>query len=159
MSLSRQYSSQLGVYLIIHVKSYPKKLLGYRKSQRTNQLDKSNSSVVPKSNDAVRICLDMRCANGSLIRERHQTPKLEETLPELNNVKYFSKIDLRERYQQIELDPNSNHVTTFIMQEATFQSKRLVYGVKTTFEKFQQIIEQTITECPGTKSISIDILF
>ena len=51
--------------------------------------------VVPKSNDRIRLCLDMRRANECLIRERHQIPKVEEILPELNNAKYFSKIDLR----------------------------------------------------------------
>ena len=52
-------------------------------------------------------CLDIRRANESLIRERHHIPKLEDILPELNNAKYFSKIELREGYHQIELDPSS----------------------------------------------------
>ena len=68
------------------------------------------------------------------------------------------KIDLREGYHQTELDPNSCHATSFITQEETFQSKHLVYGAKTAFEKCQQIIEQTLTRCRGTKSISDDIL-
>ena len=93
--------------------------------------------VVPKSNGAIRISLDMRRANESLIRERHQIPKLEEILPEVSNAKYFSKIDLREGYHQIELDPSSRHVTAFITNEGTFQSKRLVYGAKPAFEHFQ----------------------
>ena len=110
--------------------------------------------VVPKSNGAIRICLDMRRANESLIRERHQIPKLEERLPDLNNAKYFSKIDLREGYHQIQLDPSSRHVTTFITHEGTFQSKRSVYGAKPAFENFQKIIEQAIAGCPGNKTIS-----
>ena len=56
----------------------------------------------------------MRRATESLIRERHHIPKLEEKLTELNNEKYFSKIDLREAYHQIQLDPSSQHVTAFI---------------------------------------------
>ena len=52
-------------------------------------------------------CLDIRRANESLIRERHHIPKLVDILPELNNAKYFSKIELREGYHQIELDPSS----------------------------------------------------
>ena len=56
----------------------------------------------------------MRRATESLIRERHHIPKLEEKLTELNNAKYFSKIDLREAYHQIQLGPSSQHVTAFI---------------------------------------------
>ena len=114
--------------------------------------------AVPKSNGTIRICLDMRRANESLIRERHQIPKLGEILPELSNTKYFSKIDLPEGYDQIELDPSSRHVTAFKMHEGTFQSKHLVYGAKPAFDHFQKIIQQTVVEYPGTKSISDDTL-
>ena len=89
----------------------------------------------------------MRRANESLIRERHQIPKLEKILPELNNAKYFSKIDLQEGYHQIKLDLSSRHVTAFITHEGTFQSKRLVYGAKPAFENFQKDIEQTNYFC------------
>ena len=34
--------------------------------------------VLPKSNDSIRICLNMRRATEVFIRERHQIPKLEE---------------------------------------------------------------------------------
>ena len=99
----------------------------------------------------------MHRANESLIRERQQIPKLEEILPELSNTKYFSRIDLREGYDQVEQDSNS-HVTAFITHEGTFHSKYLVYGAKPAFEHFRKIIEQTIAGCPGTKSISDDVL-
>ena len=38
MSLSDQYNSQLDAYLIINVKWYPKKLLGYQKMIVQNEL-------------------------------------------------------------------------------------------------------------------------
>ena len=56
----------------------------------------------------------MRRATESLIRERHHIPKLEEKLTGFSNAKYFSKIDLREGYHQIQLDPSSQYVTAFI---------------------------------------------
>ena len=114
--------------------------------------------VVPKPNGKIRLCLDMRRANEAIIRERHQIPKVEEILPELHNAKYFSKIDLKEGYHQIELAEESRHITTFLTHEGCYQSKRLVYGVNSAFEQFQKIIEQTIADCPGTRSISDDIL-
>ena len=114
--------------------------------------------VVPKPNGKIRLSLDMRRANEAIIRERHQIPKVEEILPELHNAKYFSKIDLKEGYHQIELSEESRHITTFLTHEGCYQSKRLVYGASSAFEQFQKIIEQTIADCPGTRSISDDIL-
>ena len=40
-----------------------------------------------KSNGAIRICFDTRPASERLSREKHQIPKLEEILPELNDAK------------------------------------------------------------------------
>lgn len=100
----------------------------------------------------------MRRANEALIKERHQISKLEKILSELNNAKYFSNIDLTERYNQIELDPKSRHITAFITHEGTYQSKRLVYVKKIAFEQYQKIIEECIAACPGIKSISDDNL-
>ncbi|XP_065064039.1 uncharacterized protein K02A2.6-like [Rhopilema esculentum] len=114
--------------------------------------------VVPKPNGTIRLCLDMRRANEAIVRERHQIPKVEEILPELHNAKYFSKIDLKEGYHQLELAEESRHITTFLTHEGCFQSKRLVYGVSSAFEQFQKVIEQSIAGCPGTRSISDDIL-
>ena len=114
--------------------------------------------VVPKPNGNIRLCLDMRRANEAIVRERHQIPKVEEILPELHNAKYFSKIDLKEGYHQIELGEESRHITTFLTHEGCFQSKRLVYGVSSAFEQFQKVIEQSTAGCPGTRSISDDIL-
>ena len=63
--------------------------------------------VVPEPNGKVRLCLEKRRANGSVIRERHQIPKVEEILPKLHNAKHFSKIDLKEGYHEIELAEES----------------------------------------------------
>ena len=100
----------------------------------------------------------MRRANEAIIRERHQIPKVEERLTELHSAKYFSKIDLKEGYHKIELAEESRHITTFLTHEGCYQSKRLVFGVSSAFEQFQKIIEHTIADCLGTRSISDEIL-
>lgn len=114
--------------------------------------------VVPKPNEKIRLFLDMRRANEAIIRERRQIPKVEEILPELHHAKYFSKVDLKEGYHQIELAEELRHIKTFLTNEDCFQSKRLVCGASSAFEQFHKIIEQTIADCPGTSSISDDIL-
>ena len=48
--------------------------------------------VVPKGDGDVRVCVDMRRANGAIIRERHPIPTVEELLYDLNGSTVFSKI-------------------------------------------------------------------
>ena len=113
--------------------------------------------VVPKKNNRIRLCIDMRRANTAIIREKHPIPKLEEILPHLTDAKVFSKIDLREGYHQIELDEESRSITAFITHEGIFRYKRLIYGISSAFEHFQKRIEIVIADCEGAKNISDDI--
>jgi len=115
--------------------------------------------VVPReSSDQMRFCLDMRKANEAVMRERHVIPKFEEILPELHEATVFSKIHLREGYHQLELHPDSRHITTFATHTGVYRYKRLIFGISSAFEIFQKRIELTITGCRGARNISDDIL-
>ena len=114
--------------------------------------------AVPKKDNKTRLCLDMRRANEAIIRERHIIPKVEDILTELHGAKYFSKLDLREGYHQLELHPDCRDITTFATHKGLFRYKRLIYGVSSAFESFQRQIEIVIAGRPGAKNISDDIL-
>ena len=114
--------------------------------------------AVPKKDNKIHLCLDMRRANEAIIRERHIIPKVEDILTELHGAKYFSKLDLREGHHQLELHPNRRDITTFATHKGLFRYKRLIYGVSSEFESFQRQIEIVIAGCPGAKNISDDIL-
>ena len=105
--------------------------------------------AVPKKDNKIRLCLDMRRGNETIIRERQIKPKVEDILTELHGAKYFSKLDLREGYHQLELHPNSRYITTFATHKGFFRYKRLMYGVSSVFECFQRQIESVIAGCPG----------
>ena len=114
--------------------------------------------TVPKpKNDSLRLCLDMRRPNLSILREKHPIPKLEEVLPNIADAKFFTKIDLKEGYHQILLHEDSRDITTFITHEGLYRFKVLLYGVNSGFEHFQKIIEQVIAGCKGCFNISDDI--
>ena len=115
------------------------------------------NSVLPvlKHNGKMRLCLDMQKA---IERGRHVIPKLEEILPELHNAKIFSKLDLREGYNQILLDEESRPVTAFATHDGVYQYKRLVYGINSAFKSFQNQTELVITGIKNAKNISDDII-
>ncbi|XP_068692945.1 uncharacterized protein [Montipora foliosa] len=51
--------------------------------------------VVPKPNGNIRLCVDMRQANGAIVRERHPIPTVDEVLHDLNGSTVFSKLDIK----------------------------------------------------------------
>jgi len=70
--------------------------------------------VVPKTNEAVRICIDIKPLNENVLREVHPFPKVETALTQLSGAKVFSKLDTNSGFWQIPLDPDSRLLTTFL---------------------------------------------
>lgn len=113
--------------------------------------------VVPKGDD-VRICIDMRRANQAVERENHPLPTVEDLMPLLCHSKWFSRIDVRQAFHQVEISENSRHITTFICKKGLFRYTRLMFGITCAPELFQKIMEQILSNCDGCFNFIDDIL-
>ena len=114
--------------------------------------------VVPKRDGDLRICVDMRRANEAIERERHPIPTIEEVLHDLNGSTVFSKLDLRWGFHQVELDPESRQITTFITHRGLFRYKRLMFGINSAPEKYQKIVKDALIGFKGVKNIAEDLV-
>ena len=118
----------------------------------------SNVVAVPKPNNKVRLAIDMRQANNAIMRERFPMPNIEETLQQMNGASVFTRLDLREAFQQIELRESSRYITTFVCHKGLYRYKRLNYGITSASEIFQRIIQQILQDIPNCKNIVDDII-
>ena len=100
----------------------------------------------------------MRQANKAVKRERHVTPTVKETTGDLNGAKGFSKLDLNQGYNLLELAPVSRYVTTFSTHMGLMRYKRLNFGISSAAEIFQDVIRETLEGIHGAINISDDIL-
>ena len=114
--------------------------------------------VVPKQNDEIRLCVDMRRANKAIIRERYPIPTVDEVLQSRNQSTVFSKLDLKWGYHQLELHPDSRSITTFTAHCGLYQYKRLMFGITSAPEVYQHVIQQSLQGCEGVANISDDII-
>ena len=73
----------------------------------------SSLVVTEKPNGKLRVCIDLQCLNTALKRSHYPLPVIEDILPELADVKVFSKADLKDGFLQIQLDEDSSKLTTF----------------------------------------------
>ena len=112
----------------------------------------------PKSPGKVRVCVDMRQANKAVKRERHVTPTVKEMIGDLNGARVFSKLDLNQGYNQLELAPESRYITTFSTHMGLMRYKRLNFGISSAAEIFQNVIRETLEGIDGAMNISDDIL-
>ena len=76
----------------------------------------------------------------------------------MNGATLFSTLDLSSGYHQLELSPESRHVTTFSTHAGLRRYKRLPFGINAASEIFQETIRELLTSLPGCKNISDDII-
>ncbi|KAK3103818.1 hypothetical protein FSP39_022146 [Pinctada imbricata] len=111
-----------------------------------------------KNPNQIRICVDMRKANKAIERERHLTPTIDDLIMDLNGAKVFSKLDLRNGFHQLELEPESRYVTTFSTHVGLWRYKRLNLGISAAPEIFQNEIHQALHGLKGVRNLSDDII-
>nr|XP_026493651.1 uncharacterized protein K02A2.6-like [Vanessa tameamea] len=118
------------------------------------------SPIVPvlKESGDIRLCVDMRRANTAILRENHPLPTMDKLLPKIKDAKFFSKLDIKDAFHQLELHPDSRHITTFITGKGLYRYKRLMFGISCAPEIFQKILERILLGCEGTINFIDDIL-
>ncbi|GAA6090010.1 uncharacterized protein K02A2.6-like [Tachysurus ichikawai] len=109
----------------------------------------------PKNPEKIRICEDMRLPNQAVLRVRHISPTVDDIIHDLNGAVMFSKLDLNSGYHQLELAPESRYNTTCSRHVGLRRYTRLIFGISSAAEVFQNTIQQDI---PGVRNFSDDIL-
>ncbi|XP_033109613.1 uncharacterized protein K02A2.6-like [Anneissia japonica] len=112
----------------------------------------------PKSLDEIRLCIDMRAPKKAIQRESHVTPTTDDITASLNDATVFSKLDLKNRYHQIELDDSFRFLTVFSTHDGLFQFRRFYFGVNSAAEQFQNLIQSALASLFGVINLSDDIL-
>ena len=118
----------------------------------------SSLVVVEKPNGKLRICIDPVHLNKALKRSHYPLPVIEDVLPELAEVKVFSKADLKDGFLHIELDIESSLLTTFQTPWGRYCWKRMPFGISPAPELFQQRLDQNLEGLPGVHRIFDDLL-
>lgn len=114
---------------------------------------------VLKENGSIRLCGDYkRTLNNSLEDVIYPLPRIEEVLTKLNKGEYFSKIDIRSAYNQIEVDEETSEILTWNTHLGLFRHKRLPFGIKTATAIFQRIMDQLIQGIDGVCSFLDDLI-
>jgi len=129
------------------------------KVPETEQTDwVSPTVVVPKKENTIRICVDMRAANTTITRIRHPIPTVKDMSHALNGAQYFTKLDMAQAYHQLPLHAKSRHIMTFATHMGLYRYKRLNYGTNSATEVFQHTLQQLLQGIPGVCNLADDIL-
>lgn len=114
--------------------------------------------IIPKPDNDIRLCLDMRQANKAIIRGRYPIPTVDELLQSMNGSSVFSKLDLKWGYHQLEITPQSIGITTFAVHNGTYRYKRLIFGVSSASEQYQHEVASALACIEGVENTFDDII-
>ena len=93
-----------------------------------------------KGKGDLRIYVDLREANKTVIRERFPIPRIQYLLRQLSGAKMFSTFELRKAYWQIRLSEGSRDVTSFMAAGKVYQFKRLPFRLASALEAYQRVM-------------------
>ena len=89
-----------------------------------------------KSSGSIRICVDLKPLNESVMRKIHPLPKVDITLAQLTGAKWFTKLDTNSGFWQVPLAKESRLLTMFITPYGCFCFNKLPFGIASAPEHF-----------------------
>ena len=113
---------------------------------------------VPKKSGAVRICVDLKHLNASVLREVYPLPTVDDTLGQLTGATIFSRLDANSGFWQIPLCPESRLLTTFITPCGRFCFNKLPFGIASAPELFQKRMSNILSGLEGIVCQMDDVL-
>ena len=106
----------------------------------------------------MRICLDPKFLNESIKQDFYEIPKLEDLTAKLTGAEFFTVLDIKDGFYQIELDDESKRICAFSSPFGTYNFKRLPFGINIAPETFQRLNERNFGDIPGTYIYIDDVL-
>lgn len=138
------------------VRQHIKEMLDAGVIRESNSNYSSNVVLCRKSDGSLRFCLDMRMLNAKTRKDCYMLPRFDDIIDTLYGAKFFSKLDLRSGYWQVELEERDKHKTAFSVGNlGFFECNRMSFGLTNAPATFQRLMEK----CMGEKHLRECLIF
>ena len=97
--------------------------------------------LVAKKDGSTRFCVDYRKVNGVTCKDAYPIPRVDGTLDTLSGSTWFSTIDLKSGYWQVEMAPKDREKTAFCTQEGLFEFNVMPFGLCNAPATFQCLMD------------------
>ena len=101
---------------------------------------------VKKPNGSLRFCIDFRKLNSLTKKDPYPLPRIDELFSRMTKAKRFTKLDIREAFHRIRMDPRSEDYTTFRTRYGTYKCKVLPFGLCNGPSTYQRYMNDVLMD-------------
>ena len=117
----------------------------------------SSLTYPKKVNGKLRICLDPKDLNKTVIHENHKAPTLEEIAHILMGATKFSKVDGNKAFFGMHLTEEASLLMMFNTHLRRYRFLHVPFGLKMSQDIFQMRMDDIVAQCPGVLAIHNDV--
>ena len=97
--------------------------------------------LVRKKDVGLRLCIEICKLNNYTVKDGYALPTIEDTLDYLHRAVWFSTLDLKSGYWQVELEEEAKPLTVFTMGPLAFwECARMPFGLNNAPTTFQRLM-------------------
>ena len=131
--------------MIEEVRKHLKELLDANVIRRSHSPWASNIVLVRKKDGSLRLCVDYRQLNKRTIKDSYALLRIDEILNGLSGSPYFSVLDMKSGYHQVEVEEEHKQRTAFTVGSLGFyEYNRLPFGLTNSPATYQRLMEECL---------------
>ena len=102
--------------------------------------------MVKKPGGGLRLCVDYRKLNAITKKDRYPIPLIDELMAQLSQATIFTKLDIRQGFHRLRLDPGDTDLTTFRTRYGTYKYNVLPFGLTNGPAAFQRFVNENFID-------------
>ena len=145
------YSPRIPPHLYQELRDHLNELSGAGLIRPSQSPWSSNIVIARRKNGSVRLCVDFRKLNQRTIPDAYAMPRLEDVLDCLHGARYFSVLDMKSGYHQIEMEEDHKQYTAFTAGPlGFFEWNRMPFGLTNAPATYQRMMETMLGDLNHT---------